>query len=56
MTYQKEWGPEDEIGGSDDHVHLDSRNALRLQVPDVLLYLDTLRRGDGEKILAVLRV
>ena len=47
MFYQKERGPEDEIGGGDDHVHLDPSNALRLEMPDVLLYLDTLRWGDG---------
>ena len=47
MIYQKERGPEDEIGGGDDHVHLDPGDALSLQVSDVLLYLDTLRRGDG---------
>ena len=56
MTYQKEWGPEDKIGGGDDHVHLDPGDALCLQVSDVLLYLDTLRRGDGQKVLTVLRV
>ena len=56
MIYQKEWGPEDEIGGGDDHVHLDPGNALCLQVSDVLLYLNTLGRGDGEKVLTVLPV
>ena len=52
--YQKERGPEDEIGRGDDHVHLDPGNALRLQMSDVLLDLDTLGRSDGEKVLAVL--
>ena len=47
MIYQKERGPKDEIGGGDDHVHLDPGNALCLQVPDILLYLDALGRGDG---------
>ena len=53
-NYQKERGPEDEIGRGDDHVHLDPGNALRLQMSDVLLDLDTLGRSDGEKVLAVL--
>ena len=54
MIYQKERGPEDEIGRGDDHVHLDSGNALRLEMSDVLLYLDTLWWGDGQKVLTVL--
>ena len=52
--YQKERGPEDEISRGDDHVHLDSGNALGLQMSDVLLYLDTLWWSDGEKVLTVL--
>ena len=53
-TYQEERRPEDEIGGGDDHVHLDPRDALRLQVLDVALDLDALRRRDGQQVLAVL--
>ena len=53
-TYQEERGPEDEIGGGDDHVHLDPRDPLRLQVLDVALDLDALRRRDGQQVLAVL--
>ena len=45
-TYQEERCPEDEIGGGDDHVHLDPRDPLRLQVLDVALDLDALRRRD----------
>ena len=51
---QEEGSPEDEIGGGDDHVHLDPGDALRLQVPDVLLDLHTLRGTDGEQVLTVL--
>ena len=53
-TYQEERCPEDEIGGGDDHVHLDPRDPLRLQVLDVALDLDALRRRDGQQVLAVL--
>ena len=53
-TYQEERRPEDEIGGGDDHVHLDPRDPLRLQVLDVALDLDALRRRDGQQVLAVL--
>ena len=53
-TYQEERRPEDEIGGGDDHVHLDPRDPLRLQVLDVALDLDALRGRDGQQVLAVL--
>ena len=53
-THQEERCPEDEIGGGDDHVHLDPRDPLRLQVLDVALDLDALRRRDGQQVLAVL--
>ena len=54
QCYQEERCPEDEIGGGDDHVHLDPRDPLRLQVLDVALDLDALRRRDGQQVLAVL--
>ena len=54
LIYQEQRGPEDEISRGDDHVHLDSGNALGLEMSDVLLYLDTLWWGDGQKVLTVL--
>ena len=54
QSHQEERGPEDEIGRGDDHVHLDPGDALRLQVPDVLLDLHALRRADREEVLTVL--